>query len=125
MARRPTNDGAAATLDALLRAQPFSGIDWHRATSPALHLRIGNLPPALDRQAALFQLGRLFDRIQGFGGFCEAWQRNEAVFVETEVLARVAERRLRLPCVIVARARSGLIEDLRFYLDPSPLDWEA
>ncbi len=125
MAWRPPDDDTAATLGALLRAQPLSRVDWHRATSPALHLRIGNLPPALDRQAALFQLGRLFDRIQGFGGFCEAWQRNEAVFVETEVLARVAQRRLRLPCVIVARAQAGLIEDLRFYLDPSPLNWKA
>ena len=125
MDRRPPNDGAAATLGALLRAQPLSGVDWTLATSPALHLRIGNLPPALGRQAALLQLGRLFDRIEGFGGFCEAWQRNEAVFVETEVLARGAQRRLRLPCVIVARARAGLIADLRFYLDPSPLDWQA
>ena len=125
MARRPTSDSAAATLGALLRAQAFSGVDWTLATSPALHLRIGNLPPALDRQAALLQLGQLFDRIQGFGGFCEAWQRNEAVFVETEVLARVAQRRLRLPCVIVARAQARLIEDLRFYLDPSPLNWKA
>ncbi len=86
------------------------------------HLRIGNDPPVIGRRAVSERLAHFLGRIETVGGFWEAWQRRESIFVETEVVFQHRHLGLlKIPCTIIARTTGGAIRDLRFHLDPSPL----
>jgi hypothetical protein len=107
----------------LLLTTPFDLAAWAGVMGEDCHLRIANRPPAVGRDASLRQLSGFLHRTRGFGGsFCEVWRRREVMVTETDVI--FAERQGHLvcvPCVIVIRTTRGLVRDLRFYLDPTPL----
>jgi hypothetical protein len=96
------------------------------ATGEKLHLRIANAPPALGREASLDQLEHFLARVDGFGlGFCEVWRHREVIYVETDVqYSTYAALVHRIPCALIARTYEGLLQDLRFHLDPTPLSGE-
>lgn len=112
----------AKDLKALLD-RPFVREEWEMIAGDHLHLRIGNDPAVLGRDAALDALLRFRGRVTGFGcHYCDLWQRREAIYAETDVRfigrdARAAE----IPCAIVARVKGGRLQDLRLHLDPSPI----
>lgn len=114
----------APALRDLLLTRPFDRQAWVVATGEKLHLRIANAPPALGREASLDQLERFVARVDGFGlGFCEVWQRQEVIYVETDVQCSTrSDPVYRIPCALIARTFDGLLQDLRFHLDPTPLD---
>ena len=115
----------AARLKQLL-TEPFALADWQAACSPDVHLRIANGPIRTRLDPALAELWALLDRIDGFGcDYCESWQRGDTIYAETDVRFRRSEGQLcNIPCVIVARTTHGVIRDLRFHLDPTPIpDW--
>jgi hypothetical protein len=113
----------ALALRALLQARPFQQAAWESATSAGLHLRIGNDRPGMNRAESLDVLRRFLGRTESFGqGFCECWVVREAIHMETEIGYRTADGcQQRIPCAVIARTTHGLIDDLRFHLDPSPL----
>lgn len=109
-------------LRLLLQAQPFDRALWLCATGDALHLRIGSSPPVIGNEEALLELTRFMSRVEAFGTrFCETWARAEMIHVETELRTGGCD----IPCAIVTRSFSGLLQDIRFYLDPSPVDGGA
>ena len=109
-------------LRLLLQAQPFDLTYWHCATGDALHLRIGSSPPVIGKPHGLLELTRFMTRIEAFGTrFCEARASAEMIHVETELRVGGCD----IPCAIVTRSFSGLLQDLRFYLDPSPVEGGA
>lgn len=109
-------------LRLLLQVQPFDLALWHCATGDALHLRIGSACPVIGKTDALLELARFMAPVESFGTrFCEAWARAEMIHVETEL--RIDGR--DIPCAIVTRSFSGLLQDIRFYLDPSPVEGGA
>lgn len=124
MARRNDQDARvnAAAIKALLNA-PFRFETWAALSAPHLHVRIGNAPPAIDQAAALADLELFMSRIDRFGcRYCEICQIREAIFAETDLQFRDAMRVERvIPCTIVVRVTGGLIQDIRFHLDPSPI----
>ncbi len=107
----------------LLLTAPFDPAAWAGVMGEDCHLRIANTPPAVGRDASLRQLSGFLHRIRGFGGsFCEVWRRREVLVAETDVVFVTPHRQLAgVPCVIVARTTQGLVRDLRFYLDPTPI----
>ena len=111
-----------AVLKLLLTA-PFDPAAWAGIMGEDCHLRIANAPPAVGREASLRQLSGFLDRVRGFGGsFCEVWRRREVVVAETDVIfAEPPDHLACIPCVIVVRTTQGLVRDLRFYLDPTPV----
>lgn len=113
----------APALRELLLARPFDREAWVEATGEKLHLRIANAPPALEREASLDQLERFIACVDGFGlGFCEVWRRREVIYVETDVQCSTPSGFVhRIPCAVIARTYEGLLQDLRFHLDPAPL----
>lgn len=113
----------ASALRALLAARPFPRAAWESLTGETLHLRIGNAPPLTGRREALDRLQDFLACTETFAsGFCEAWSVREAIYVETEVGFRAADGSARrIPCALVARTTHGLLHDLRFHLDPSPI----
>lgn len=88
-----------------------------------VHLRVGSAVPAVGKRRALVELGRLLDRVEAVGGvFHEVWQVDETCFVETEIsYAGSGGRATAIPCVVIVRPHTGLVQDIRFYLDPTPL----
>jgi hypothetical protein len=118
----PAPPVTGARLKALLTS-PFDAAVWHEAMGEDCHLRIGNAPTRLGRDAALPELAAFCRRVEGFGcGFCQVWKRRETIFAETEVQFRDRQGRpARIPCVIVARATEGRLRDLRLHLDPAPI----
>ncbi len=113
----------AAALKLLLAARPFPHPLWRAATGPSLLVRIGNAPAVSGQTAALAAVHDLLEAVTGFGcGFCEHWAIREAILVETDFdYCDAAGAAHRIPCVVVARTTHGLLHDLRFHLDPSPL----
>jgi hypothetical protein len=71
------------------------------------------------REAALDALQDFLGPIDRFGGgFCEIWQRREAIYAETElVFSDAATPVPNIPCVLVARTTHGLLRDIRIHLD--------
>lgn len=113
----------AVALKLLLATRPFPDALWEAATSPSLYVRIGN-GTALSGQTECLEAVRTFLHCtEAFAcGFCEIWVIKEAIYVETElqyVDPDGASR--RIPCSVIARTTHGLLQDLRFHLDPSPL----
>lgn len=106
-----------------LFAMPFDEVGWLLATSSQLHLRIGNDPPVLGREAGLLAMKYLADRVIDSGvRFCACWKRREAIFAETEVLFKDARHASRMiPCAMIARTDGTAVLDLRLYLDLSPM----
>lgn len=93
-----------------------------------VHLRIGSALPAIGKAPSVAELGRLLDRVEAVGGiFHEVWQVDETCFVETEITYTGLDgRAATIPCVVIVRPHTGLVQDLRFYLDPTPLPaWGA
>jgi hypothetical protein len=111
-----------ALLKSLLTA-PFDLAAWAEVMGEDCHLRIANGPPAVGRDASLRQLSGFLHRIRGFGGsFCEVWRQREVMVTETDVIFAEPQGHLAcVPCVIVIRTTRGLVRDLRFYLDPTPI----
>jgi len=110
-------------LQQLLRADVFDKAAWETIVAADLHVRIGNTPTTIGKDAALGHLGRFLSRVESIGtGFCAVWQTQETVFAETEVRFTDAARRPQcIPCTIVARVTHGNLCDLRIHLDPSPI----
>jgi hypothetical protein len=113
----------ADQLRQLLRADVFDKEAWEKIVATDLHVRIGNTPTTIGKDAALGDLGQFLSRVESIGGgFCAVWQRQETVFAETEVrFADAARRPQCIPCTIVARVTHGNLCDLRIHLDPSPI----
>jgi hypothetical protein len=113
----------AAALRLLLSTRPFSLALWQAATSPSLQVRIGNAAAVSGQPQALAAMQSFLEATTGFGcGFCEHWAIREAILIEAEVDYRDASGAThRIPCVVIARTTYGLLYDLRFHLDPSPL----
>jgi hypothetical protein len=107
----------------LLLNRSFTRSDWEAIVGDHLHLRIGNEPPAIGRHAALECLGTFLSRVSGFGcHYCDLWQRREAIYAETDIrFFRADGSAAEIPCSIVARVKDGLLQDIRFHLDPSPI----
>jgi hypothetical protein len=120
---RPATQWVTGRLRSLLRAESFDRAAWETIVAADLHVRIGNAPPIIGRDAALAELSRFLARIDEIGtGFCAVWQRGETMFAETEVWFTDADRRCRkIPCTIIARMAEGSVCDLRIHLDPSPI----
>lgn len=119
----PRTQRFPATRLKQLLVEPFDALAWQLACSPDIHLRIANGPIRTRIDTALADLGALLGRIDGFGcDYCEAWHRGDTIYAETDVRFRSTESVLCIiPCVIVARTTHGVIRDLRFHLDPSPI----
>jgi hypothetical protein len=120
---RPSAYFSVEKLKALLLQWPLSHEEWLLCCSPSIHLRIGNANATVTRDAAMMQLQLLLTKADSFGhSYCDTWQRRDMIVVETDIsfLDTKAMRRV-IPCVITCRAMEGLLIDLRFYLDPSPL----
>jgi hypothetical protein len=117
-ARFPAN-----ALKLLLVARPFPVSLWVAATSPLLHVRIGNTPALSGQAPSLAALRAFLHCTEAFAcGFCEMWSIKEAIYVETELeYCEPNGRPNRIPCSVIARTTHGLVHDLRFHLDPSPL----
>lgn len=113
----------AAGLAALLRSRPFSDAAWEAATSATLYVRIGNDAACAGQGPSLLALRTFLNGCDGFGaGFCEYWAINEAIYIETEIICRLASGAgRRIPCAVIARTSHALVHDLRFYLDPTPM----
>jgi hypothetical protein len=113
----------AAALKLLLISRPFPDSLWEAATSASLLVRIGNAPAATGRQASLDALRTFLHCTDRFAcGFCEMWVVKEAIYVETELEYRGPDGApRRIPCSVIARTTHGLLHDLRFHLDPTPL----
>jgi hypothetical protein len=113
----------AAALKLLLASRPFPDSLWEAATSPSLLVRIGNAPAATGREASLNALRTFLHCTDHFAcGFCEMWTVKEAIYVETELEYRGPDGAARrIPCCVIARTTHGLLHDLRFHLDPTPL----
>ena len=88
----------------------------------AIHVRIGNRKPAIGRMAAIVEVARLFGDVQALGRqFREVWPGadGETVLMELDL---ITGSDAVIPLAIVLRVITpGLIKDLRFYLDPTPL----
>jgi len=110
----------ATALRNLLLTRPFDRHAWMESTGEKLHLRLANARPSLGREASLNELERFIACIDGFGvGFCEVWQRREVIYVETDLQCTTPSGLVhQLPCALIARTYDGLLQDLRFYLDP-------
>jgi len=113
----------ASALRLLLSTRPFPDDLWKAATSASLHVRIGNAPPLTGQEAGLAALRGFFQCMDAFAeGFCEAWALKEAIYLETELDCRQHAGATRsIPCSVIARTTHGVVHDLRFYLDPTPL----
>ncbi len=107
----------------LLLTAPLDLTAWAGVMGEDCHLRVANTPPAVGRAASLQQLAGFLHRIRGFGSsFCEVWRRREVMVAETDVVfAEPSGHVACVPCMIVVRTTRGLVRDLRFYLDPTPL----
>lgn len=113
----------AAALKLLLVTRPFPASLWEAATSPSLYVRIGNGSALSGQAASLDALRAFLHCTEAFAcGFCEMWSVKEAIFVETELEFRQPDGvPRRIPCSVIARTTHGVVHDLRFHLDPSPL----
>jgi hypothetical protein len=113
----------AVALKLLLATRPFPSSLWQTATSAALSVRIGNAPALSGQGECLEALSAFLDCTAGFAsGFCEFWAVKEAIYIETELdYIDRGDTIMRIPCSVIARTTHGLVHDLRFHLDPSPL----
>ena len=113
----------ARQLRQLFRADVFDKEAWDKIVATDLHVRIGNSPTTIGKDAALGRLGQFLSRVESVGaGFCAVWQRQETLFAEMEVrFTDAAQRPQCIPCTIVARVAHGNLCDLRIHLDPSPI----
>lgn len=117
--------------DRLRAILPGTGADaatLGRAFAEDLHPRVGGAAPAVGKARALAELARLLDGVEAVGGaFHEVWQVGETCFVETEIrYAGAGGRAAITPCVVIVRPHTGPVQDIRFYLDPTPLPgWGA
>lgn len=113
----------ALALKLLLATRPFPDTLWQAATSPSLYVRIGNGPASGGRTESLKALRTFLDCTEAFAcGFCEIWAIKEAIHVETELqYCDLDGLSRRIPCSVIARTTHGLLHDVRFHLDPSPL----
>ncbi|MBX7481707.1 hypothetical protein [Qipengyuania qiaonensis] len=113
----------ADRLKLLLTRRPFDRAMWLEALGEQPHLRIANAPPVTGRVQVLDEIATFLGRIEGFGNqFCDVWQRRETIYAETDVTFRSHTGNLdAIPCVIIARTTHGVLQDLRFHLDPAPL----
>jgi hypothetical protein len=113
----------ATALKVLLAARPFPQPLWEAATSPSFQVKIANDPARSGKTEALAALRGFLQLADGFGnGFCELWAIKEAIYIEADLDCRNNHGSpIRIPCAVVARTTYGLLYDLRFYLDPSPL----
>lgn len=113
-------------VEALFAAGPADLGVWSGLLDASAHLRIGNRPPAIGRDAVLGELGAFLAGVAAIGrGYREVWVLEEATFVETDVVPWVPDGldglpASPLPCAMVFRTGAGeLALDLRFYLDPT------
>lgn len=100
---------------------------WHDLLWPEAHLRIGNRPLALGREAALVEIGWLLEEVAMFGrGFREIWPGRDGPTVLMELDAVRCDG-VTMPLVIVLRALSPEppVRDIRFYIDLSGLKLNA
>lgn len=113
----------AAHLKWLLQSQPFDEDAWRRSSSIHLHVRVGNRPVRTGREDAIAEIRHLLARVDRVGaGYCECWQRRGSIFVESELhVVGPVNSVLVIPCSLIARTAKGSLQDLRFYLDPTPL----
>lgn len=113
----------AGALKLLLGTRPFPLPLWEAATSSALYVRIGNGTPHSGQAASLRALRAFLRCTEAFAcGFCEMWAVREAIYIETELeYCGTDGAARRIPCAVIARTTHGLLHDLRFHLDPSPL----
>lgn len=107
----------------LLSAKPFAEQSWIAATSTSLYVRIGNATPCCGQAESLETLRAFLHCTEAFAtGFCELWAIKEAIYIETEVAYRAPNGTIScIPCAVIARTTHGLVQDLRFHLDPAPL----
>lgn len=55
-------------------------------------------------------------------GFCDVWNRRESIYVETDIqIVPESQSIYSIPCFIIARTTHRLLQDLRFYFDPTPI----
>ncbi len=112
-------------VETLFAAGPADLRVWSCLLDASAHLRIGNRPTAIGRDAVLGELGAFLAGVAAIGsGYREVWALEEATLVETDVVPRMECGRpaSALPCLMVFRTGSGALAlDLRFYLDPAPV----
>lgn len=111
-------------LQALLGGRTSDLDVWAALLAPDAHLRIGNAAPAIGREEALRDLAVLLAGAEGMGhAFAHCVRVGDLVVVETDIVCRAggAARAAVIPCAVLARVGDGLLKDVRFYLDPSPL----
>jgi hypothetical protein len=113
-------------VETLFAACPTDVGAWSGLLDASAHLRIGNRPPAVGRDAVLGELGAFLAGVAAIGhGYREVWALEEATLVETDVVPRTRDGpngapAAPLPCVMVFRTGAGALAlDLRFYLDPT------
>lgn len=110
-------------LRAILGGERIDAGALGRFFAEDVHLRVGSAAPAVGKRRALAELALLLDRVAAVGGvFHEVWQVDDTCFVETEITyAGPGGRTTVIPCVVIVRPHTGLVQDIRFYLDPTPL----
>jgi len=116
-------------VETLFAAGPADLRVWSCLLDASAHLRIGNRPPAVGRNAVLGELGAFLAGVATIGsGYREVWALEEAILVETDVVPRTKRSEPcglpapALPCVMVFRTGGGALAlDVRFYLDPAPV----
>jgi len=116
-------------VEALFAACPADLGAWSGLLDASAHLRIGNRPPAIGRDAVLGELGAFLAGVASIGQeYRDVWALEEATLVETDVVPRATRAgpyglpASALPCAMVFRTGVGALAlDLRFYLDPAPI----
>ncbi|MDX2211321.1 MAG: hypothetical protein SFV20_13300 [Sphingopyxis sp.] len=111
----------AERLKQLLAARSFDAAAWNDALASQAHIRIANGPPIAGKQDVMAALAAFTEAVHLCSGeFLEMWQQRETIFIETEFSGRRhSHGDQRFPCVIIVRTTFGLIQDMRFHLDPA------
>jgi hypothetical protein len=108
-----------ARLRDLLSPYPADIARWEAALAENVHMRVGSGRPALGKRAVLSCLAELLSHVEKFDSkMGQFWKVRDALLAETALLLRQPFGQAQIvPCFLVVRARSDLIEDLRFYCD--------
>lgn len=106
-------EGSACSMDRDAYELLFAATDdplsmWTAAMAESVHVRIGNRPTAVGREAALVELVQFFSGVLSIGGgYRETWPLRGAMFVETEIICRRGGQ--VVPCAVVLRTGTATL----------------
>ena len=88
-----------------------------------VHLRFGNAETVVGRDAVVHGIADFWGAIKGLHhNFVQTWDEGDIEIVEALIdYTRHDGKVVTLPCTSILRKRGDLVQDLRIYMDVSPV----